>query len=326
MTSWSHDLLWQAMDGAPEGIVVCEAHAGEHPLVYANPAFVRMTGYGVDELLGRDLRLLQGTDRTQEARVQLRESIAQGEGCRALLRNYRKDGTAIWLEVSVQPLRSDGEVKYVLGFYRDVSERERSNVRRAAGLPSWLREDRLTGLCSAAYLEELLQHDWQVGMREQQPLSLLAFDIDELGSYNETFGRAAGDACIRRVAGVIAAAFRRGADVVARWQGGTVVAIAREAQVEHLATFGAVVAQKVLDQRILSPRARRQRSVSVSVGVASVIPTGASASEHLLQAALRAVRRAKLSSPSRVATASPEELQGPAEPAEAESNQNGGST
>ena len=143
-------------------------------------------------------------------RNQLRAAIAQGETCRVLLRNYRKDGSQFWNEVLVQPLRgAEGSVTHFVGFHRDVGERERSGLATLQpGLPSWLREDRLSGLCSRAYFEELLQHDWQVGAREARLLTLLVFDIDDLASYNDTFGRAAGDACIRRVAGVIGAAFQ----------------------------------------------------------------------------------------------------------------------
>ena len=74
-----------------------------------------------------------------------------------------------------------GTVTHFVGFHRDVGERERTGSRRMPGLASWLREDRLSGLCSRAYFEELLQHDWQVGVRESRQLTLMAFDIDDLG-------------------------------------------------------------------------------------------------------------------------------------------------
>src|SRR6202034_4252057 len=117
------------------------------------------TGYGRDELLGHDLRRLQAWDRDQEGRVQLREAIGKGESTRALMRNYRKDSTPFWNEVFIQPIRgADGTITHYVGFHRDVGERERTGTRRA-GLATWLREDRLSGLCSRAYFEELLQHD-----------------------------------------------------------------------------------------------------------------------------------------------------------------------
>jgi len=315
MDEWSVEFLRGVLDAAPEGIVVCRSGQADQPLVYANAAFQRLTGYGSDELMGQDLRRLQGSDRDQEGRAQLREAIARGQSCRVLMRNYRKDGTQFWNEVVIQPMSgSDGTVTHIVGFHRDVGEPERADPRRAPGLPSWLREDRLSGLYSRAYFEELLQHDWQIGVREARPLTLLIFDIDELGSYNDTFGRPAGDGCIRRVAGVIGACFKRGADVVARWDGGRIVALVRNADVGDVAGVAGVpefadsVARKVLRQHIHHPRALRQKFVTVSIGVASITPSADRSVDQLIQAATRALQRAKESSEARVAIAEGQEI------------------
>src|SRR6204780_2044413 len=284
MDERSVELLRGILDAAPEGIVVCRAGQGDQPVVYANGAFQRLTGYASDELIDQDLRRLQGSDREQEGRTRLREAIASGQSCRALLRNYRKDGSQFWNEVEIQPLRNgDGAVTPIVGFHREVGEPERAGSRPAPGLPSWLREDRLSGLHSRAYFEELLQHDWQIGVREARPLTLLLFDIDELGSYNDTYGRPAGDACIRRVAGVIGASFKRGADVVARWEGDCIVALVRAADVATVPAFAESVARKVLGQHIHHPRAVRQKFVTVSIGAASISPTADRSIDQLIQ-------------------------------------------
>jgi diguanylate cyclase (GGDEF)-like protein/PAS domain S-box-containing protein len=313
MGQWPVEMLRSVLDTAPEGIVVCEARAPDYPLVYANAAFCRMSGYSVQELTGQDLRRLQSWDREQEARARLRAALAAGESCRVLLRNYRKDGTQFWNELLVQPLKAlPGEaqspISHYVGFCHDVSERERSAARRAPVAINRLREDRLSGLHTRAHFEELLQHDWQVGLRERRMLSILVLDINELGGYNDTFGRAAGDACIRRVAGVIAASFRRGSDVVARWEGGCIVAMVRNSDPATVRDFAVGVAQRVLEQHIHHPRAQREKFVSISVGAASLEPTGERAPQSLVQAALRALQRAKQDRKDRVAVAEAREI------------------
>jgi len=310
MGEWSVEFLRGVLDAAPEGIVVCEPGAADQPVIYANAAFQRLSGYSWDELSGQDLRRLQGSDREQEGRTRLREAITRGESCRALMRNYRKDGSQFWNEVVIQPIRGgDGQVTHIVGFHRDVGERApRADLRRTPGLPSWLREDRLSGLHSRAYFEELLLHDWQIGIREAQPLTLMMFDIDELGSYNDTYGRPAGDACIRRVAGVIGASFKRGADLVARWEGGCIVALVRNGDVAAVPAFANSVARKVIDQHIHHPHALRQKFVSVSIGAVSLNPTIERSIEQLIQAATRALERAKESGEERVAIAQGEEI------------------
>jgi diguanylate cyclase (GGDEF)-like protein/PAS domain S-box-containing protein len=291
---WSLELLRGIIDAAPEGIVICTRRGEDYPVVYANAAFERMSGYSATELIGQDLRRLQGSDRDQEGRQQLRTALEQGESCRVLLRNYRKDGSQFWNEIFLEPVRgTDGGITHFIGFHRDIAERARTVVRPASGLPSWMREDRLTGLVSRTYFEDLLHHDWGVGEREGRMLTLLMFDIDALGAYNDTYGRAAGDACIRRIAGVIGASFRRGADIVARWEGGCLCALVRNSDLASVPAFADAIAQRALGQRIHHPRSPRQRFVTVSVGVASLNPGGNRQPETLVRAAQSALRRAK---------------------------------
>ena len=108
-----------------------------------------------------------------------------------------------------------------VGYHRDAASRLKAGDRPVAGLAPWLREDRLTGLNSRAYFEEFLQRDWLVAQRDSHEIGLVMFDIDDLAAYNENFDKSAGDACIRRVARVIAGSYRRGADLIGRWDGGT---------------------------------------------------------------------------------------------------------
>jgi diguanylate cyclase (GGDEF)-like protein/PAS domain S-box-containing protein len=305
MSEWTVPLLRAVLEAAPEGIVICAARGAEHPVVYVNAAFERLCGYSSSELLGTDLRLLQGSDREQQGRAPLRVALERGESTRVLLRNYRKDGTQFWIELRIEPVRdAAGSVTHVIGFYHDVGERERavgereraSGVRAVAGLPTWMREDRLTGLCARGYFEELLRHDWQSAQRETRTLTLLMFDIDALGAYNDTFGRPAGDACIRRLSGVISAAFRRGSDLVARWEGGTLCALARNTERDAVKDFAEGIVQRVLEQRIHHPRAAPEKYVTISVAVAMIMPGPKLQPEALLQAASRALARCRVKS------------------------------
>ena len=190
------------VDQSPEGIVVCDAIAADCPVVYANAAFLQLSGYPLAALMGRNLRLLQGSDLDQEGRQRMREALSRGEPCRVLMRNYRPDGAQYWNEILIQPVRdAAGQLVQWIGYHRDTRERLRTAEKLPlAGLPAWMREDRLTGLHSRAYFEELLQRDWSVAQREGHEIGLTFLDIDDLGTYNDIFDKASGDACIRRVA------------------------------------------------------------------------------------------------------------------------------
>lgn len=269
-------LVREVLEAAPDGIAVCDARAADHPAIYVNPAFAQLTGYPAAELLGANLRLLQGTDRDQDGLRRLREAIARGEPCRVLLRNYRKNGEQFWNELTLQPLRgSDGTLTHFVCYCRDAAARLRQGERGHEGVPSWLREDRVTGLSSTAWFNELLQREWRIARREEKPLTLVLFDVDALGSYNATYGKAGGDAMFRRVARAIAGGFRRGSDVVGVWREGCigVLAVNRDGgSVASIVEYAAANVRRIAEMRIHHPRSPLQKFVTVTAGLATVNP------------------------------------------------------
>ena len=304
MNNWSVDMWRRMVDAAPEGIVICDAKVPGLPAVYVNTAFTQLCGYPAAALLGSNLRMLQGTDREQEGRQRVRESIQSAAPCRILLRNYRPDGSLFWNESLIQPLQdASGEVTHWVGYHRDAGGRLKNGERPAIGLPPWLREDRLTNLNSRAYFEEFLQRDWLVAQRDSHEIGLVLFDIDDLGPYNETFDKAAGDACIRRVGRVIAASYRRGADLIGRWQGGTFAVLIQGDAPEKATQYARVVTQRVRDLLIHHPRGVAERYVTLSAGVASLVPPRELALEALGNASRAALARAKAAGKNSVVTA-----------------------
>ena len=298
MQQFDSAFVQRILDGAPEGIVICDARAGDFPLVYANAAFEKLSGYAAAELMGTNLRLLQGTDREQEGRRRISEALARGEECRVLLRNYRKNGELLWSEMYLQPMRDgEGQVTHYVGFFRDASSRLKSAERGNEGLPGWLREDRVTGLSSRAWFDELLEREWLIARREERPLTLTLFDIDAMGLYNDTFGKAAGDTCLKRIARTIAGAFRRGSDVVARWDGGIIAVLAAHrdgVSVGGVVDHAQATVRKVAEMRVHHPRSPTQKYVTVTAGLATVFPQrDEELPARLIERASHALREAK---------------------------------
>jgi diguanylate cyclase (GGDEF)-like protein/PAS domain S-box-containing protein len=279
---------------APEGIVICDATAPDLPVVFANESFAKMCGYPVAALLGSNLRTLQSSDRDQEARQRIREGLEKGQATRVLIRNYRPDGALFWNETLIQPMRdASGKVTHWIGYHRDAGGRMKAADRPPSGLPPWEREDRLTGLHSRAYFEELLRRDWQLAQRESHEIGLAFFDVDDLNAYNETFDKAGGDACIRRISRVISGSYRRGGDLVGRWEGGTFAALTQGDAAERAAEYARVVTQRVRDLLIHHPRGGAERYVTLSAGVASLVPPRELELDALLNACRTALKRAK---------------------------------
>lgn len=123
-------LLQLAIEASNDGIVVAEQEGDDNILIYANPAFQRLTGYQVDDILYQDCRFLQGDDRDQPGLAAIREAIRTHKPCRQIIRNYRQDGSAFWNELSITPVFNEAEqLTYFLGIQKDVSTEVQASER-----------------------------------------------------------------------------------------------------------------------------------------------------------------------------------------------------
>jgi diguanylate cyclase (GGDEF)-like protein/PAS domain S-box-containing protein len=109
------------IDASCSAIVICDATREDQPIIYVNPAFEAITGYRLDEALGRNARFLQGEDRDQPEVAQLRACLAQGRSYSGTLRNYRKDGTLFWSRMHIFPMPEGGVVTNHAAFLEDVT-------------------------------------------------------------------------------------------------------------------------------------------------------------------------------------------------------------
>ncbi|MEO4046015.1 PAS domain-containing protein [Pseudomonas sp. CAU 1711] len=118
----SAKLLQLVVDASNDGIVVAEQEGEDNILIYANAAFERLTGYPRDDILYQDCRFLQGDDRNQPGLAGIRAAIREQRPCREIIRNYRKDGSAFWNELSITPVFNEGDqLTYFIGIQKDVS-------------------------------------------------------------------------------------------------------------------------------------------------------------------------------------------------------------
>jgi diguanylate cyclase (GGDEF)-like protein/PAS domain S-box-containing protein len=292
MNAFQGDFLRGALDVAPDGVVITDA-GEERLVVYVNAAFCRLSGYEAHELIGKNLRLLQGEDRDQPELDALREALRHAEATRSLLRNQRKDGTVFVNDMQIYPLKNGaGKVTHFIGYHREGGTRQRTGDTGIRGLPTWVREDRLTGLASRYYFEDVLKRDFALAQRDKTEIALLLFDIDQLGPYNEIFDRAGGDAVVKRVARAIAGSFRRGTDIVGRWEGASVIVLMHSTQADHVIQHATTIAHRVREQQIHHPRSQ-QKYVTVSGGVAIHMARAEDTAERFLHAVEHAVSRAK---------------------------------
>jgi PAS domain S-box-containing protein len=119
-------LLDRAVAASSNGIVITDPRMPDDPIVYVNPAFEKISGYPVDEVLGHNCRFLQGEDRDQPALDELRAALSEERESRVVLKNYRKDGTPFWNELYVSPVHDEeGRLTNFVGVQNDITERRR---------------------------------------------------------------------------------------------------------------------------------------------------------------------------------------------------------
>lgn len=127
------ELLERIIDASEDGIVVAEQEGDENILIYVNKGFERLTGYSADEILYRDCRFLQNDDRDQEALDVIRDALKNLLPCREVLRNYRKDGSMFWNELSMTPVFDEEEnLMYFIGVQKDVTARVEAQLQLTA--------------------------------------------------------------------------------------------------------------------------------------------------------------------------------------------------
>lgn len=123
-------LLQLVVNASNDGIVVAEQEGDDNILIYVNQAFQTLTGYAQEDILYRDCRFLQAGDRDQGALELIRKAISDGLPCRQILRNYRKDGSVFWNELSITPVFNEADqLTYFIGIQKNVSEQVEAQQR-----------------------------------------------------------------------------------------------------------------------------------------------------------------------------------------------------
>jgi diguanylate cyclase (GGDEF)-like protein/PAS domain S-box-containing protein len=299
------DLLAVLVEHANEGLVVVDGSQAELPVVWMNPAFERMTGFERAELIGHNLRVLQAGDRQQPDLAPLRAAMAAEQPCSVVLRNYRPGGALFWNSLRIHPWRDAQGTLWWLGFARDVSEEREMELvlgRRTdnpdegpPGPGDADSVDRLTGLQTQRSFELALELAWFSSARARTSLALFLFAPDYFDIYLDTFGRVAGDSCLRMFARGVAAAFRRSSDITGRVGETELAALAIGMAQDMLGPHARRVSERVNALAIRNPRAPLSRHVTASAVVVLAQPGESVGWRELLAEARQSLARAQAS-------------------------------
>jgi diguanylate cyclase (GGDEF)-like protein len=132
--------------------------------------------------------------------------------------------------------------------------------------------DSLTGLYNRRYFDARMPRDWNLALRARSPISLVMMDVDHFKDYNDSYGHPEGDACLRMVGAVLDAELKRPGDWAARYGGEEFVLYLPDTDSEGGARVARVICKRIAEQGDGSAQSPLKGRVTLSAGVASMIP------------------------------------------------------
>ena len=187
-------LINTCLDSTQDAVIVADMQQPNSPLCLVNKTFLRITGYSKNEIIGRNCRYLQGSDRNQPEVDLIRQAIAEERPLNITLRNYRKDGSLFYNNLTLTPIKDQHSVlTHYVGVVNDITHQHVSEEI----IDKLSHVDNVSGLNNrrsfSSKIKSLLEE-------EKVPLLILKMDIVRFHDVNYGYGYDFGDSLIRAIA------------------------------------------------------------------------------------------------------------------------------
>ena len=279
-------LRQRVIESSSNGIMITDTTMPDNPIIYVNPAFGRITGYDMQESLGRSMNFLLGEDREQTEFMEIHAALHERREGNAVLRNYRKDGSLFWNDLSVSPVLDEaGSVAHFVWVINDVTEREQHEEL----LEYQANHDALTGLPNRNLLADRITQSLANAQRYNLPVAVLFIDLDNFKFINDSLGHALGDRMLIIQAERLHKCIRSG-DTVARYGGDEFVVVVSNLDRNEDAAVVAHTIQEMVSRPFTIDG--HEFGITCSIGI-SLYPKDGRDVDSLLKNADAAMYRAK---------------------------------
>jgi len=275
-----------ALKAAANAIVITDFHG---TIIWVNRAFTTMTGYGQEEIVGKNPNLLNSGEQPESYYAELWSTILSGKVWKGEIVNRRKDGTTYTEEMTITPvsLEDTGNPTntYFIAIKQDITQRKAAEKQ----IQFLAYYDALTGLPNRTLLQDRLSKALAGARRRKDKVALLFLDLDGFKTINDSLGHSVGDLVLQEVAERLKR-FAREQDTVARVGGDeflivlTAVKDAADAAVAAERLMHAMTVELVIQGRSLS--------ISCSIGI-GIFPEHGTDGETLIKNADAAMYCAK---------------------------------
>jgi diguanylate cyclase (GGDEF)-like protein/PAS domain S-box-containing protein len=260
-------------------------------ITYVNPYFLQITGYSLKEVLGMDF--FEGfLDQALRPEIQkiFSDLLAQGLHTHhenPILTRLGNERLISWNNTVLRdPL---GRAAGTLSLGRDITE-ERQAQRILQKLTTL---DGLTGIANRRHFDDVLAQEWRRALRDLKPLSLIMGDIDFFKAFNDTYGHQMGDYCLKKVAAALSEPLKRPGDLVARYGGEEFVVILPDTGLPGALQIARTMRSQVEELGLPHDSSPAKKVVTISLGVATIVPSQTNSSAALITAVDQALYKAK---------------------------------
>lgn len=269
-------------EGSSEGFVITDAH---QRIIKVNRTFTQITGYSVEEMLGKSPAALSSGRHSRSFYRQMWQQINAVGQWQGEVWNRRKNGEVYpeWLSITRVP-DAQGQTAYYLAIFSDTSQRKEQEAR----IRYLAYYDPLTGLANRSLLKDRAQHDLAQCKRHQTPLSLLFIDLDHFKQINDSLGHQVGDQLLKQVGERLGQQVRE-QDTVARMGGDEFVTVLPETNDEGAALVARNFLERLSQPYQVGPH---ELTVTPSIGIA-LYPNDGTDFDTLYRCADTAMYRAK---------------------------------
>lgn len=223
-----------------QGVFISNA---QQNAIFVNQAFFDMTGYGEEDVMGKNCRFLQGPLTDPHVVDQMRVALKNETEFFGEVLNYRKDGTPFWNELTITPVRdSEGRLTHFIGVSRDISKRKESEEQ----ISSLAFYDPLTLLPNRRLLNDRIALVMAASKRNGRYAALMVLDLDNFKPLNDAHGHMVGDLLLVKAAERLKNCVRE-TDTVARFGGDEFVVLLSElyADKAESISMASAVAEKI---------------------------------------------------------------------------------
>jgi len=293
----------RAVESCLNAIIIINCIEPGNPIEYVNPAFKRITGYDVEDVIGHSLDLLFNGSKATFDKDKIRTMLREHQEGRVTLCSYRKDGSLFWNELYIAPVREDtGEVMHIVCVMNDITETKKYQEE----LQRQGTYDSLTGLPNRSLLFDRLNHAVETARRYKYSIAVVFLDLDRFKLINDSLGHGSGDELLLTISKRLVGSIRK-SDTVARLSGDEFVLILPDS--EHASpvatlterpdnSLSSYVPIRVVLDRVVSAVAEpivlkgTEFTLTCSIGV-SLFPNNGEDAETLLKNADAAMYRVK---------------------------------